>query len=82
LNKPAGMLALPDLTEGPSLLRLAENYLVKAKNKRTGRSFVATEIEPEFLGPCHRLDAPVSGCVLFTKSPEAAKHFAAHFRRK
>jgi len=82
INKPAGLLALPDLTEGPSLLRLAESYLIKSKKKRAGRSFVATELEPDFLGPSHRLDAPVSGCMLFAKSPEAAKHFAAHFRRK
>jgi len=82
LNKPAGLLALPDLTEGPSLLRLAENYLVKTKKKREGRSFVLNEKVPEFLGPCHRLDAPVSGCMLFARTPEAAKHFAAHFRRK
>lgn len=80
LSKPAGLLALPDQTDEASLLRIAEAFL--AKQRRGGGKDSTSEAEPEFLGPCHRLDAPVSGCMLFARTPEAAKQFAAQFRRK
>jgi len=38
--------------------------------------------ENKFLEPVHRLDVPVSGCVLLAKTPEAAAFLGAAFARR
>ena len=69
LCKPAG---IPTQAPEPfeSLELWTRNYL-KGRYQKTGRPY---------LGIPHRLDRPVSGCVLFAKSSKAAARFAEQFR--
>lgn len=58
VSKPAGMSVQPDLTKEKSLVEYVEEYLVDKYNKK-GRAFV---------GLVHRIDKPVTGIVLFTRT--------------
>lgn len=61
LNKPAGMLVQGDRTGDASLIDHAKSYLRTRYNK-PGQAYV---------GLVHRLDRPVSGVVLLTKTSKA-----------
>jgi 23S rRNA pseudouridine1911/1915/1917 synthase len=71
VNKPAGMLVAGDRTGDESLLDVAKQYL-KAKYNKPGAVY---------LGLVHRLDRPVSGVVLFTRTSKAAGRLSNQFRR-
>lgn len=71
-NKPAGLLT-QGVPEGlPALEHIARDYLRQNYDKK-GRVY---------LGIPHRLDRPVSGVVLFTRSSKAAARIAEQFRER
>jgi len=71
-NKPPGLLTqgVPDGL--PALEHIAREYL-RARYLKTGRVY---------LGIPHRIDRPVSGVVLFTRSSKAAARVAEQFRER
>ena len=70
LNKRAGQLVHGDRTGDMSLLELAKDYL-KAKYQKPGNVF---------LQPSHRLDRPVSGCLVFARTSKAITRMTKIFR--
>jgi 23S rRNA pseudouridine1911/1915/1917 synthase len=70
LNKPAGLptMGTPDGT--PTLLTLAKEY-VKQKYQKPGNVY---------LGVVSRLDAPVTGVMLFARTSKAAARLSEQFR--
>lgn len=72
VNKPA-MLATMGVAEGePSLLEVAKEY-VRRKYNKPGNVF---------LGIVSRLDAPVTGVVLLTRTSKAAGRLSEQFRER
>ncbi|MDT8309333.1 MAG: pseudouridine synthase, partial [Bacteroidales bacterium] len=61
VNKPAGMLVQGDETGDKTLADEIKEYLKKRYNKPGN----------VFLGISHRIDRPVSGTVIFTKTGKA-----------
>lgn len=72
LNKPAGLLTQPSGTEQDSLERQAKAWL-KARDLKSGNVF---------LEAVHRLDKPVSGVVLFSKTSKALARLNESMRKK
>jgi 23S rRNA pseudouridine1911/1915/1917 synthase len=61
LNKPAGMLVHGDKTGDISYLSIAKDY-IKKRYKKPG---------DVFMGTVHRLDRPVSGCLILARTSKA-----------
>jgi 23S rRNA pseudouridine1911/1915/1917 synthase len=61
INKLPGELVQGDKTGDPSLLDTISEF-IKLRDKKPGNVF---------LGPCHRLDRPTSGIVVFAKTSKA-----------
>ena len=72
LEKPAGMLCVPDSSGDESLLDWGKRYIKEAYEKPGA----------VFLGVVHRLDRPVSGVVLFARTSKAADRLTAQFRER
>ena len=70
VEKPAGLLTQQDSTTAPSLMDHVKEYL-KVTCHKPGKVF---------LGMVHRLDRPVSGIVLFTRTSKAASRMSRQFR--
>ncbi len=68
-DKPAGMLSLADSTGRESLSALIEKYLKK--------TYYDINL---YHAPIHRLDRPVSGTMLFAKTPEAAGRLSSDMK--
>jgi len=63
-------------------MKLFKNEACVVINKRPGESSEFPEVEAEdgkFPVPVHRLDVPVSGCLLLARTPEAAAFLNAAF---
>lgn len=61
INKPAGLLVQGDSTGDETILEVLKEY-IKRRYKKPGNVFLA---------PNHRLDRPVSGVLLFSKTSKA-----------
>ncbi|HWB13755.1 MAG TPA: RluA family pseudouridine synthase [Pirellulales bacterium] len=72
VNKPAGIPTQGAETEGTSLLAVAKAYL-KEKYRKPGNVY---------LGTVSRLDAAVSGAVVFARTSKAAARLAEQFRNR
>lgn len=72
INKPAGMLAQGDRSGDRSAIEDAKEY-VKVKYNKPGKVF---------LGLCHRLDRPVSGCLIFARTSKALGRMNKMFNSK
>ncbi|HEX7447482.1 MAG TPA: RluA family pseudouridine synthase [Pirellulales bacterium] len=72
LNKPAGLATMGVEAGQPSLWSLAKEY-VKQKYRKPGGVY---------LGTVSRLDASVSGVVLFARTSKAAARLAEQFRTR
>jgi len=70
--KQAGQLIAEDATGDLTLSDMAKSYLARKYNKPGN----------VYLGVVHRLDRPVSGIVLFTRTSKAAARLAKQFREK
>jgi 23S rRNA pseudouridine1911/1915/1917 synthase len=70
VNKPAGLPTMGVPSEKPSLVKMAKRYL-KVRYHKPGNVF---------LGVMSRLDAPVTGVVLFARTSKAAKRLTDQFR--
>lgn len=70
--KPAGIATMGVGEDVPSLLALARRY-VKEKHQKPGNVY---------LGTISRLDAPVSGVVLFARTSKAAARLSEQFRAR
>ena len=72
VEKQAGQLIAEDATGDVTLSEMAKAYLAEKYNKPGN----------VYLGVVHRLDRPVSGIVLFTRTSKAAARLAKQFREK
>ncbi|MES1213211.1 MAG: RluA family pseudouridine synthase [Singulisphaera sp.] len=72
LNKPAGLPTMGVAADRESLLARAKEY-VKHKYQKPGNVY---------LGAMSRLDAPVSGVVLFARTSKAAARLTEQFRTR
>lgn len=72
VNKPGGLLTQPSGTDQPSLEAYAKEWL-KVKYNKPGNVF---------LEAVHRLDKPVSGVVVFSKTSKALPRLNASVRAK
>lgn len=72
VNKPAGVLVQGDKTRDKCLIDMVKDY-IKVEYKKPG---------DVYLGSPHRLDRPVSGIVIFTKTSKALERMNALFRNK
>lgn len=72
INKPAGMLAQGDRSGDRSAIDEAKSY-IKVKYEKPGNVF---------LGLCHRLDRPVSGCLIFARTSKALGRMNKLFNAK
>ena len=72
VNKPAGMLVQGDYTRDESLVSISKDYIKKKYNKPGD----------VFLGLPHRIDRPVSGVVVLTKTSKALDRINTQFRQK
>lgn len=72
VNKPAGMLVQGDRTGIDSVVEICKNF-IKIKYNKPGNVF---------LGLTHRLDRPVSGVVVLTKTSKALERVNQLFRQK
>ena len=72
VNKPAGILVHGDQTGDLTLLRECKSY-IKNKYEKPGNVF---------LQPCHRLDRPVSGVLVFARTSKAIDRMNALFRKQ
>lgn len=72
VNKPAGLPTMGVAADRPSLLALAKQY-VKQKYRKPGNVY---------LGTLSRLDAPVTGVVLFARTSKAAARLTEQFRTR
>ena len=70
LNKPAGLPTMGTPEGTPTLLTLAKEY-VKQKYQKPGNVY---------LGVVSRLDAPVTGVILFARTSKAAARLSEQFR--
>ena len=70
VNKPAGILSQGDITGDVSLLELSKDY-IKQKYDKPGKVF---------LGLPHRLDRPVSGCMVMARTSKALNRLNDQFR--
>jgi 23S rRNA pseudouridine1911/1915/1917 synthase len=70
--KPAGIATMGVAADVPSLLALARDY-IKRKYQKPGNVY---------LGTVSRLDAPVSGVVLFARTSKAAARLSEQFRER
>ena len=68
--KPAGMATMGVSDDKPSVLSLAKDYIKRRYNKPGN----------VYLGVMSRLDAPVSGVVLFARTSKAAARLTEQFR--
>jgi 23S rRNA pseudouridine1911/1915/1917 synthase len=69
LNKPAGVPTMGTPGDRPTLLSLAKDY-IKQKYRKPGNVY---------LGVMSRLDAPVTGVVLFARTSKAARRLTEQF---
>ncbi|MDX1686237.1 MAG: RluA family pseudouridine synthase [Saprospiraceae bacterium] len=72
VNKPAGWLTQGDRS-GDQPLREALMSWIKVRDAKPGRVF---------LHPVHRLDRPVSGCLIFSKTSKSLSRMTQLFKRK
>ena len=72
VEKQAGQLIAEDATGDVTLSEMAKRYLAEKYDKPGN----------VYLGVVHRLDRPVSGIVLFTRTSKAAARLAKQFREK
>ena len=72
VNKPAGVPVQGDRSGSESMLDLVREHL-KAECDKPG---------DVFLGLVHRLDRPVSGVVVFARTPKAAARLSDQFRQR
>lgn len=72
LNKPPGLLTQPNNSDRISLEQIAKSWLKKTYNKNGN----------VFLEAVHRLDAPVSGIVVFGKTSKAVSRLNESIRLK
>ncbi len=72
VNKPAGMLSQGDITRDATLGDYAKAY-IKEKYEKQGEVF---------LGVPHRLDRPVSGAIILTRTSKALERVTGMFREK
>lgn len=70
VSKPAGLATMGVQPGTPSLLQQAKEYLAR-KYRKPGNVY---------LGTVSRLDAPVTGVVLFARTSKAARRLAEQFR--
>ncbi len=70
VDKPAGLPTQGPAGAGPTLEAMVRGYL------RPGDPASA------YLGTVHRLDRPVSGVILWAKTPKAARRWAEQFARR
>ena len=70
-NKPAGVLTMGDQTGDVTMVEVATHYL-RERYHKPGNVFV---------GVVHRLDRPVSGVLLMTRTSKAAARLSDQFRR-
>jgi len=70
LDKPAGLATMGAVADAPSLINLAKQYL-KQRYQKPGNVY---------LGVVSRLDAAVSGAVLFARTSKAAARLSEQFR--
>jgi 23S rRNA pseudouridine1911/1915/1917 synthase len=70
--KPAGLATMGVAADRPSLLQRARQY-VKARYQKPGNVY---------LGVVSRLDAPVTGVVLFARTSKAARRLTEQFRTR
>lgn len=71
VSKPPGLLAQPDHTDAPSVLRRVEALLA-----------ARTDVPDPFVGLVHRLDRPTSGLMVLARTTEAARVLSAQFRER
>lgn len=71
VKKPAGIATQNNRPGAPDLESLIKNHLYKESKRTTGQ-----KKEP-YLAVIHRLDQPVSGILVFAKTPAAAKSLSA-----
>jgi len=69
VEKEAGLLVQKDYSNEDSLMEYVKGY-IKDKYSKSGNVF---------LGLVHRLDKPVSGCVIFAKTSKAASRLCKEF---
>lgn len=72
VNKPAGLPTMGVSPDKASLLTLAKQY-IRAKYDKPGNVY---------LGTISRLDAPVTGVVLFARTSKAAARLSRQFRER
>ncbi|HWB00284.1 MAG TPA: RluA family pseudouridine synthase [Pirellulales bacterium] len=72
LNKPAGLATMGVAADVPSLLALAKAYIARKYHKPGN----------VYLGAMSRLDAPVTGVVLFARTSKAAARLTEQFRTR
>jgi 23S rRNA pseudouridine1911/1915/1917 synthase len=72
LNKPAGLVTMGVAPGEPSLLAIAKSY-IQRKYAKPGNVY---------LGAMSRLDAPVTGIVLFARTSKAAARLTEQFRTR
>jgi 23S rRNA pseudouridine1911/1915/1917 synthase len=70
VNKPAGILVQGDKTGDPTLTDWAKAYIKETYNK-------PGEV---FLHPCHRIDRPVSGIVVFARTSKGLERMNRLFK--
>ena len=70
VDKPAGLATMGVAEDKPSLIKLAKDY-VRARYDKPGNVY---------LGTVSRLDAPVTGVVLFARTSKAARRLTEQFR--
>ena len=72
LAKPAGVPCVPDESGDESLFELAKAWVKREKAKPGA----------VYLGIVHRLDRPVSGCVVFARTSKGAARLSEAFRSR
>ena len=70
VNKPAGILSQTDITGDPSIIELCGAY-IKQKYDKPGKVFIRA---------VQRLDRPVSGCIILTRTSKATERMAKIIR--
>ena len=71
INKPAGFLVQGDITGDETILEVLKQYIKTTYNKPGD----------VFLAPNHRLDRPVSGVLLFSKTSKALSRVNVMFQK-
>lgn len=70
VNKPAGILSQTDNTGDPSIIELCAGY-IKEKYDKPGKVFIRA---------VQRLDRPVSGCIILTRTSKATERMSKIIR--